>query len=507
MDPILAQKTEELYGKLSRARQTGATVTEAQIENWMRRETKGKYGLADAQQYAASLGEHSDAKNISLALGQGASFNTVDEVAGAVGGDNARNATRLRDKAYSSRHPYKSLGLKLGGAVLTPAVIAALAPEAVTGGAATGGAMLTRAALTGATMAGLSAAGSSEAPDLSGRLKEAAIPAAAGLALGVGGALGSKVVGGALSKSLRFLRESPDAAAVRLSGRLMPEGLEQQAARQEMLAPDTFIPAGASPQATEAAVGVGASPRAALHTEKTVQEALTKIQAAKDGLGPEYDALAKQAGPMKVDNTLRDLLHSVNEDQPGPSVGLDKLQRLRTYYAERAGRTTNSEDRSTFGAFVEGMTNWLEPRVKGLSELDSRYAFLSDTKENYEMLLQKVQNSNAAHGKVGLYGGEAGSIGGNLPAGPRGWASAMANKLTPGKDLRSEAIARAVMQPADASQVASLASAREFAMAPRAPTPGSNFVAPAASGNAILTLWDMLTKGMPTQMENPQAGQ
>lgn len=507
MDPILAQKTEELYGKLSRARQTGATVTEAQIENWMRRETKGKYGLADAQQYAASLGEHSDAKNIGLALGQGASFNTVDEVAGAVGGDNARNATRLRDKAYSNRHPYKSLGLKVGGALLTPAVIAALAPEAVTGGAATGGAMLTRAALAGGAAAGLSAAGASEAPDLSGRLKDAAIPTAAGLVLGVGGSLGTKVVGGALSKSLRFLRESPDAAAVRLSGRLMPEGMEQQAARQEMLAPGTFIPAGASPQATEAAVGVGASPRAALHTEKTVRDALTKVQAAKDGLSSEYDALGKQVGGLKVDDELRDLIHSVNEQQPGQTVGLDRLQKLRTYYRERAGRTTDSDDRNTFGNFVEGLTNWLEPRVKGIGELDSRYKFLSGTKENYETLLQKIQNSNTAHGKVGLYGGEAGSIGGHLPAGPRGWASQMASKLTPGKDLRAEAVARAVMQPADASQVASLASAREFAMAPRAPTPGSNFVAPAASGNAIMTLWDMLTKGMPDQLENPQAGQ
>lgn len=505
MDPILAQKVGELYGKLSRARAAGANITDAQIESWMRRETKNKYGLADAQQYAASLGEHSDGKNIALALGQGASFNTVDEMAGAVGGDDAENATRLRDKAYANRHPYKSIGLKLGGALLTPALIAALAPEALTGGGATGGAMLARGAITGATAAGLSAAGASEAPDLSGRLKDAAVPAIFGAGAGVTGALGSKVIGGAMGKSLQFLRESPDESAVRLAGRLMPEGLEQQAARQEMLAPGTFIPAGASPQATEAAVGVGASGRAAMTSEKTVQDALAKIDKAKDGLSDEYNALGKATGGMPVDNTLRDLLHSVNEEQPGKTVGLDKLQRLRTYYRERAARTTNSDDRSTFGDFVQGITDWLEPRVKGIGELDGRYNFLNGTKDNYEMLLQKIQNSNAGHGKVGLYGSDAGPVG--IPAGPRSWMSQMASKLTPGKDLRAEAVARAVMQPADASQVGRLALSREFAMAPRAPTPGSNFVAPAASGNAIMTLWDMLTKGMPDQLENPQAGQ
>lgn len=505
MDPILAQKTQELYKKLTKARSAGTEISPDQIEAWMRRETKGKYGLADAQGYVSSISD-SDAKNMGIALGQGATFNFGDEAAGVVSED-AQSAMRLRDKAYSSKHPYKSFGLKLGGAILSPAILAALAPEGVAGGAATGGAMLGRMAVAGAAGAGLAAAGSSEAETVPGRLKDAALPAVAGAFMGPVAGVAGKVVGGLTKKTLQAITQNADQAAVRNAGRLMPEGLEQQAARHEMLAPGSFIPAGASQEATAAASGVGASARAALPAEKTAREALDAVKAARDGLRVEYNALGKQAGPLKLDNDLRDLLHTVNEDVTGNSIGLDRLQRLRTYYRERAGRTTDSDDRDTFHNFVNGVTKWLEPKVQGLSELDSRYSFLSRTKENYEKLLSTIQSSNTSHGRNALYGGESGSIAGHLPAGTRGFASEMFNRLRPGKDLRAEAVARQLLQPADASQVAGLAASRQAAMAPRPPTPQGNLTVPMAGSNAILTLWDMLTKPLPNQLENQQAGQ
>lgn len=178
MDPILKQKTVELFKKLMKARAAGANITPDDIERWMRRETKGKYGLADAQGYVATLGESGGLR----ALLSGSIFNTNDEIAGLIGGEDAGYAEKLRDKAYSARHPLKAASLKTAGAILTPALIAALAPAGVTGAGATGTAAMLRSAAAGAAGAGLAELGASEAPTFGGRVEDA-IPAAVAGAL------------------------------------------------------------------------------------------------------------------------------------------------------------------------------------------------------------------------------------------------------------------------------------------------------------------------------------
>lgn len=505
MDPILAQKTAELYAKLTKARAAGAQISPDDIEAWMRRETNNKYGLADAQGYVQSLG-NMDSENVAGSIGQGATFDWLDEARGKALGPEAEATMRLRDKAFSGKHPLTAGGLKLAGAVLSPAVLAALAPEAIVGGAATGGAMLLRAALGGAGAAGTAAAGHSEAPDVGGRAKAAALPAVAGAFLGPAAALGTKAVGAMGGGIVRGLTENADATAVRRAGRLMPQGLEQQAARHEMLAPGSFIPAAASEEATAIGRGVGASPRAALKAIDDVRAKWGEVRAAKRALKGDYDALGKSTGPLKIDSDLRDLLHTVGEDSYGPSIHFDRLQRLRTRYREKMGSTNSSNDQQVFGDFVDGVTKWLEPRVKGLSEIDSRYKFLSQSEQLAEKLYNEISQGNKSHGVTSLFGGESGSIGGSLPKGNvASIASKVLNAVNINRAGRAEAVARQLLQPADASQVAALAQSRAAAMAPRVPTPGSNFVAPVGGSDAIMTFFKMLSEPLPDQLRS-QAG-
>jgi hypothetical protein len=500
MDPLLAQKTQELYMKITQAKARNIQLTPDDLDAWMRRETNGKFGLSDAQGYVQSLSTVTG-ENLAGSFGQGMTFNFLDEARGAAKGPQAEAEMRLRDKAFSGKHPFVSGGLKAAGALLSPAVLAAIGPEALVGGAATGGALLTRAAVAGGAGAGLAAAGASEAPDLGGRLEDAAGPAAFGVALGPAAVLGSKAVGALGKGAYNAMTENADATAVRLAGRMMPPGLEQQAARHEMLAPGTFIPAAADETAAEVGAGVGASPPAALNSMSTIREAWRGIREAKRGLKADYNAIGKKHGPIKIDDELRDILHSVGEDSYGPTVHFDRLQRLRTQYRIKAERATNPNDQQLWGDFKDRLTEWLTPRVKGLSELDSRYSFLSQSEENIERAYDKVANSNKSHGRTNLFGGDPTlTTGGSFPTGVRGMATRAAHALTIDKAGRADAVARQLLQPADAAQVARLAQARAAAMAPRPPAPGTNFVAPLGGSDAIMTFFKMLQQPLPDQL-------
>lgn len=504
MDPILEQKTKELYAKLTKARAAGVEITPDDIDQWMRRETKGKYGLSDAQGYVQSLSGHS-VRNIAGALGHGASMEFQDELIGMAGGDEAKAADRLRDKAYSGRHPFASGGLKLIGALTGPVVAALAAPEATSGTMVGGAATLARSAVLGAGVGATTALGASEHDQPGDLAWDAAKGGAAGAVLGMGGTVAGRIASG-VAGGLKTALANPDALAVARAGRMMPEGLEQQAARHEMLAPGTFMPAAASEEAAQAiGAGVGASPRASIASINLVRKKLAQITAAKEDVGASYDDIGNTAGPMKVDNDLRDLLHSVNERANGQTIGFDRLHKLRTYYREKGAAATHAEDQHTYAEFVAGVTEWLEHHVSGLSEIDSRFAFLAQSERNATKLLETLERGNMTHGKVNLFGGETGSVGGHLPAGARGLASSAfhsaVSRLTPGKSARAEAVARQLVAPADATHVASLARAYDASQLAREFHPYSNGVAPTGGTSAIMSLFNQLSNPLPEQMQ------
>lgn len=501
MDPILEAATTKLFAKLEALRAKGTSVDNDQIEQWLRAETQGKFGLADAQGLVRQMGEGSFA-NAGRALRHGASMGWDDEAIGAIEGGDAGSTARLRDKAYSAEHPWLAGGLKTLGGIAAPFLASLAAPEVLGAGGvgAAGGRMLAAGAAAGAT------AGAGEA-DPGSRLEGAVKGGAAGLLAGPAVGLAAKGAA-ALGRGVRNMAIPGEQRAVKQAGRMMPDGLGQQAARQEMLAPGSFLPAGASPEAAQhVAAGVGANPSAAMAAAGRVRRALKTVTDAREDVGTAYDDVGKAVGPMPVDNDLRDILHLVGEDNlgMGQTVGFPALHDVRTKYAEKLGKATTAKQKETFGKFKERLNEWLTARISYLPEIDSRYAFLSRTKENYEKLLETVERSNMAHGKNELYGAETGSIGGTLTTGgARGLAQRAMAALTPGKAMRAGDVANTLVAPADATMAARLEASRRAAAVPPPPQPMSEFGLPAAGGNAIMELLAQLQQPLPSQMQGQQ---
>ncbi len=82
-----------------------------------------------------------------------------------------------------------------------------------------------------------------------------------------------------------------------------------------------------------------------------------------------------------------------------------------------------------------------------LKQIDADYAFLSERLGAAEKMLEEVTNSSKNYAVTRAYGGEAGSIGGNLPAGSRGWVNTALDQVQPDRAARAREAYGLLMTP------------------------------------------------------------
>lgn len=229
MDPLLVEAIRKLVAARSAAQrslgaaggspiaQSDATAnaaakpgvpmfSPAEEEAFMREETQGKYGQADAAKYLATVNPGITPSNVARSAIQGPLMNFADEFLGKVpkalgGGAGAEADMRLRAAAFHQAHPILDNLLPMGATAAAAAGAGLLAgPEAAVG---VGGAML-RGGATGAVVGGLSSAGASEGDALD-RVKAGAVGAAGGGLLGAVAPAAVWAVGGLFRPSNRAM--------------------------------------------------------------------------------------------------------------------------------------------------------------------------------------------------------------------------------------------------------------------------------------------------------------
>jgi hypothetical protein len=149
----LAQEIPRLVG---RARAAGESISDADLDAFVRRETGGRSGWNDVRERLAAP----SLRNIARSVGQGALFNTVDELAGAISGKEATEESRFREQLYAAENPGKNfLGQLLGGFA-----VPGLGAARIAKGATTAGQVIRRGAAAGAATGAAAGAGAGEDP-------------------------------------------------------------------------------------------------------------------------------------------------------------------------------------------------------------------------------------------------------------------------------------------------------------------------------------------------------
>lgn len=197
MDPILDAAIRKLMSASAEAQRAGVSFAPEDQEAFIREETKGKFGLDDVKKRVGGIDTDINLRNVSRSVGQGALFNTVDELMQKIpefvkgmgstphldkmlppapDGTAEKEDTRLREELYRQAHPTADLlGAMAGGFLTGHAITPAASPgmsaaKAVARGTLVGGA-------AGA------AAGAGAAEDGSGA-SGAVIPGAIGAGIG-----------------------------------------------------------------------------------------------------------------------------------------------------------------------------------------------------------------------------------------------------------------------------------------------------------------------------------
>lgn len=218
MNPDLIRAARLVYLAQQRASAAGVSLTPADLDAYVREETKGQYTLDDAQAYLSKHMTTFDPgitpRNVGRSLAQGALGDWADELLGKLpeaigGGQGAEEEMRLNQAIYHNAHPTADTigkvaggvgaGVALGAAAPEIAILSRVLPEAgtVAGAAA-------RAAAGGAAFGAVSGAGEGETA--SERRRGAARGAATG-------AVAGGVLGGAAGAATRLV--SPAAKAAR----------------------------------------------------------------------------------------------------------------------------------------------------------------------------------------------------------------------------------------------------------------------------------------------------
>lgn len=174
----LERLARELPSLIATRRAEGIDITDADIDAYVREETKGRFGWADVQRKLSAPSLRSFGRSVA----QGLTFNFADEITGALAGKEARDEMRMREKLYAEENPGLNLVGQLAGGVLLPGLGAgSLAAKAGT----TAGRAAGIGAATGALSGAAAGAGAGETT------RERATGAAVGG--GLGGVLGAAV--------------------------------------------------------------------------------------------------------------------------------------------------------------------------------------------------------------------------------------------------------------------------------------------------------------------------
>jgi hypothetical protein len=214
LNPDLVKATRSLLAAQAAAQKAGQTISDSDLEAYMREETKGKFGYADAKKYADKL--HADGGNSVASALQGFTANFGDELVGMLpsflgGGEAGKEEMRLRGDMMRREHPVGDAALQGLGAAGSAAVM----PIGKLAEGATMAARALQGGRVGAVYGGLNGAGAGE------DLKSRAIGGAAGTV--VGGIVGEAVphlVDGVKSVAApiaNLFSKAPAAAAADLS--------------------------------------------------------------------------------------------------------------------------------------------------------------------------------------------------------------------------------------------------------------------------------------------------
>lgn len=204
-DPILLRAARKLAADLRNAERMGVPYSPTDVEATMRELTQNKYGADDFRRVMATVNTDPSLANFARAGAQGFGFNFIDEGAGLLGGEGAKEDFRLREEAFAREHPWMNAGAgALGGVLWAPVLPAASATTVARAGLL--------GAASGAGYGAISGIGAGE--DLRSRT-------AGGLIGAGGGALVGGALGGATAKARELL--SPLARAERRVG----EAIEQ----------------------------------------------------------------------------------------------------------------------------------------------------------------------------------------------------------------------------------------------------------------------------------------
>jgi hypothetical protein len=174
----LERLVSELPSLIATRRAEGIDITDADIDAYVREETKGRFGWDDVKRKLSAP----SARSFGRSVAQGLTFNFADEIVGALAGKEARDEMRMRENLYAEENPGLNLVGQLAGGVLLPGLVAG--KTAATLGTSAGRAVGVGAA-TGALAGAAAGAGAGETG--SERLTGAAVGG------GLGGVLGAAV--------------------------------------------------------------------------------------------------------------------------------------------------------------------------------------------------------------------------------------------------------------------------------------------------------------------------
>ena len=188
MNPDFLKAVMALQAKIKELKAQGVRVSGDNIDEFLKAQTSGQYGLADYRKIQGN-----DAANMIRSFGYGISANQLDNILG-IFSKPAADESRARQEAYSEYHPLHAItGELLGGLATGKAMEAPLG--AILGKANTVGRAALHAGAAGAVYGGVDAEGRADNASLGEKVQATAV--GAGLGGVLGGALGAGFAGGA----------------------------------------------------------------------------------------------------------------------------------------------------------------------------------------------------------------------------------------------------------------------------------------------------------------------
>ena len=403
------------------------------------------------------------------AAGMGASFGFLDELAGAgaalvpggKGYTEARDEVRANYDAAKKVAPKRMLAAEVAGGIgsaLVGGELAGAAGQGIVraapwlgramgiGEAATRGtgilSQALRGARAGAVAGGLSGAGYSNETGVAGQARDAVVGAGVGAA---GGAALPTVIGG-IGKGLGVIHDlaAPGQAVSKEVATQMPANAAATIARQEALAPGTALAGDLTPEMTALTRGVGADPAAAQSAKAIAADRVQQLRAALRAVGQEKDQFKGVRLPLtpEAKATLVRNGHMVSNE-----VDFDTADKLRTKLLERMRDTKKGSVKQELAPQIKALSDLMETHIPGISEINSKYAFLMERSKAAMQLLKEVTASSKSYAASRVYGVDAGSIGGNLPSGSKGLMGRLAGALEPNKADRARVVQQMLLTP------------------------------------------------------------